>query len=320
MRMQIVEHTIVNGSVHTGCTQHERVCAQICLQTCLRILCEWGFSVSKAFYRAAVELCKAAQLCMLILGMWYLSLGLLRPVSGVRYAVYELVTLLCQQHLFWRNPPDKTRNCWVLQANVRDYSTELPAILEKNIIGCAGLRLWTPPYLSQRGRTNWGVQAFDEGNVRSGRVSAHASRLQFGVWNEVGHISHWLSLFISASPTRHFWAVMKKQEQCRATKTFSSCSAKVTRNIKLYVCVCVDMQNQCVLHEIPMQMSFTSMVPKETMSYVKCWRCLVRVWCPRHLVWRTWPQPPGKQSLDTMSPPVENGEHNHPLNHAKYAP
>ncbi len=38
MHMQIMEHTVVNGSVHTGCMQHQRVCVQICL----RVLCERG--------------------------------------------------------------------------------------------------------------------------------------------------------------------------------------------------------------------------------------------------------------------------------------
>ncbi len=37
-RKQIVEHTVVNGSVHTACKQHQRVCTQICL----RVLCEGG--------------------------------------------------------------------------------------------------------------------------------------------------------------------------------------------------------------------------------------------------------------------------------------
>ncbi len=31
-----MEHTVVNGSVHAGCTQHQRVCNQICVQICLR--------------------------------------------------------------------------------------------------------------------------------------------------------------------------------------------------------------------------------------------------------------------------------------------
>ncbi len=41
-RMQIMGHTTVNGSVHTGCKQHQRVCTQICAQICFRVLCEWG--------------------------------------------------------------------------------------------------------------------------------------------------------------------------------------------------------------------------------------------------------------------------------------
>ena len=41
---------------------------------------------------AAAELCKAAQLYVFILGMWYFSLGVLRRVFGVRYAVSILVT------------------------------------------------------------------------------------------------------------------------------------------------------------------------------------------------------------------------------------
>ncbi len=40
--MQIMEHTAVNGSVHTGCKQHQSVCMQICAQICFGILCEWG--------------------------------------------------------------------------------------------------------------------------------------------------------------------------------------------------------------------------------------------------------------------------------------
>ncbi len=35
---QIMEHTAVNGSVHTSCKQHQRVCTQICLY----VLCERG--------------------------------------------------------------------------------------------------------------------------------------------------------------------------------------------------------------------------------------------------------------------------------------
>ncbi len=59
---------------------------------CVNIL--WWVSVSKAFYRVtavAAEVCQAAQLCVFILGTGYLSLGVLRPVFGVRYAVNVLV-------------------------------------------------------------------------------------------------------------------------------------------------------------------------------------------------------------------------------------
>ncbi len=42
MRMQIMEHTAVNGSVPTGCKQHQSVWMQICGQICLCVLCEWG--------------------------------------------------------------------------------------------------------------------------------------------------------------------------------------------------------------------------------------------------------------------------------------
>ncbi len=41
--------------------------------------------------RAAVELCQAAQLCVYILGMQYLSLGVLGHVFGVRYAYSSLL-------------------------------------------------------------------------------------------------------------------------------------------------------------------------------------------------------------------------------------
>ena len=33
-------------------------------------------------------------------------------------------------------------------------------------------------------------------------------------------------------------------------RTFSSCSANVVRKVKLYICVCVDTQSQCVLRKI----------------------------------------------------------------------
>ena len=44
--MQLLEHIIINGSVHTGCKQHQRVCMQICVQTCLRILCEQSLTLT----------------------------------------------------------------------------------------------------------------------------------------------------------------------------------------------------------------------------------------------------------------------------------
>ncbi len=37
-----MEHIVINGSVHTGCKQYQRVCTQICMQMGLRVLCEWG--------------------------------------------------------------------------------------------------------------------------------------------------------------------------------------------------------------------------------------------------------------------------------------
>ena len=43
-RTQILEHIMVNGSVHIGCKQHQRVCTQICMQMCLRVLCEQGLT------------------------------------------------------------------------------------------------------------------------------------------------------------------------------------------------------------------------------------------------------------------------------------
>ena len=38
MHMQIMEHILVNGSVHTACKQHQRV------QMCFRLLCERGLN------------------------------------------------------------------------------------------------------------------------------------------------------------------------------------------------------------------------------------------------------------------------------------
>ena len=40
MGTQIMEHIVVNRSVHTAGKQHQRVCTQICMQMCLRVLCE----------------------------------------------------------------------------------------------------------------------------------------------------------------------------------------------------------------------------------------------------------------------------------------
>ena len=41
-QMQIIRHILVNGSVHTGCKQHQKVCIQICL----RVLCERGHKMA----------------------------------------------------------------------------------------------------------------------------------------------------------------------------------------------------------------------------------------------------------------------------------
>ena len=51
-------------------------------------------------------------------------------------------------------------------------------------------------------------------------------------------------------------------------RTFSRFCVNVTRNVMLYVCICVDTQSQCVLREIQMQMLFTSVVLMETTSHV----------------------------------------------------
>ncbi len=45
MRTQISEHIMVIGSVHTGCKQYQRVCTQICMQMCKRVLCERGLII-----------------------------------------------------------------------------------------------------------------------------------------------------------------------------------------------------------------------------------------------------------------------------------
>ncbi len=44
--MQIMEHTAVNGSVHTAHKQHQRICMQICAQMGFRVLCELGLRFS----------------------------------------------------------------------------------------------------------------------------------------------------------------------------------------------------------------------------------------------------------------------------------
>ncbi len=44
-----MEHTAVNGSVHTACKQHQMVCKQICVQICLRVLCERGLATVVIF-------------------------------------------------------------------------------------------------------------------------------------------------------------------------------------------------------------------------------------------------------------------------------
>ncbi len=41
-RLQILKHTAVNGSVHTACTQHQRICVKFCIQICFHILCVLG--------------------------------------------------------------------------------------------------------------------------------------------------------------------------------------------------------------------------------------------------------------------------------------
>ena len=45
--MQIMEHTVFNGSVHKACTQHKRNCIQIWAQMCFRFLCELGLCAKK---------------------------------------------------------------------------------------------------------------------------------------------------------------------------------------------------------------------------------------------------------------------------------
>ncbi len=55
---QIMGHTAVNGSVHTGCKQHQRLCAQICMQICLRALCERGLRVRLSILNSRARLAK----------------------------------------------------------------------------------------------------------------------------------------------------------------------------------------------------------------------------------------------------------------------
>ena len=82
----------LSGTLIVICVKFLR--AQVASQSWVRgnILLE--ASSRKAFYGVAVELGKAAQLCVFILGMGYLSLGVLRCVFGVRYAVYVLIIWL----------------------------------------------------------------------------------------------------------------------------------------------------------------------------------------------------------------------------------
>ena len=49
----------------------------------------WWVSISKAFYRVAAEPEEAS--CVVILGMWYLYLGVLEGVFRLWYVVYVLV-------------------------------------------------------------------------------------------------------------------------------------------------------------------------------------------------------------------------------------
>ena len=49
-----MEHTAVNESVHTACKQHQRVCRQMSMQMCLRVLRERGLRSSHCTYRLAL--------------------------------------------------------------------------------------------------------------------------------------------------------------------------------------------------------------------------------------------------------------------------
>ncbi len=44
---QNMERIVVNGSVHTGCKQHQRFSTKFCVQICLRVLCERGHTISE---------------------------------------------------------------------------------------------------------------------------------------------------------------------------------------------------------------------------------------------------------------------------------
>ncbi len=116
--------------------------------------------------------------------------------------------------------------------------------------------------------------------------------LGLGLWRQQD--PHLLSCHTN-SPSH--WPDGEKNTCCLSLRTFSSCSANVTRNIKLYICVCVDMQSQCVLCEIPMQMLFTSVVSKETMSSVTSYILCHEVQKVSLILWLkyqpdVWPQRP----------------------------
>ena len=59
-------------------------------------VCQQSLTVARHLYRVAVELGKAAQLCVFILGRQYLYLGVLSNVFGYGCAVFVLVSV-CQQ-------------------------------------------------------------------------------------------------------------------------------------------------------------------------------------------------------------------------------
>ncbi len=55
---QILEDIIINGSVHTGWEQHQRVCTQICMQICFRVLCEWGLNSALSIQVSSIYIVK----------------------------------------------------------------------------------------------------------------------------------------------------------------------------------------------------------------------------------------------------------------------